>query len=267
MVLHGGGEVLAHRHRQALGNVGALGRVTVERPLALLAFGDLVTDLDFAELAARHRRSGAHVLLASHFERHRLQLGELQVEGERVVGYREKPEKQFLICSGIGLFAREVLRVIPADGTPCGLADLIMAALATGHSVAHWVHGAFWMDVNSPELLAEMDLPPGDGLLGLYQGTPLTERGWGHGNALPDRISLFQRTIEDECDDDEDEIVVAIGETLIHELGHYFGLSEDEIEAIEEQYWRGDPFPPDESAGAEEDGDDDEEDGDAEEPR
>lgn len=122
-------------------------------------------------------------------------------------------------------------------------------------------------DEASPELLAEMDLPPGDGLLGLYQGTPLTERGWGHGNALPDRISLFQRTIEDECDDDEDEIVVAIGETLIHELGHYFGLSEDEIEAIEEQYWRGDPFPPDESAGAEEDGDGDDEDGDAEEPR
>ena len=30
-----------------------------------------------------------------------------------------------------------------------------------------------------------------------------------------------------------------IGETLIHEVGHYFGLSEDEIEAIEEQYWRG----------------------------
>ena len=33
-------------------------------------------------------------------------------------------------------------------------------------------------------------------------------------------------------------MVVAIGETLIHELGHYFGLSEEEIEAIEEQYWR-----------------------------
>jgi hypothetical protein len=32
--------------------------------------------------------------------------------------------------------------------------------------------------------------------------------------------------------------VVAIGETLIHEIGHYFGLSEEEIEAIEEQYWR-----------------------------
>ena len=55
-----------------------------------------------------------------------------------------------------------------------------------------------------------------------------------------DRITLFQRTIEEECEGDEDEIVVAIGETLIHELGHYFGLSEDEIMDIEERYWRGD---------------------------
>ena len=46
-------------------------------------------------------------------------------------------------------------------------------------------------------------------------------------------------TIEEECDGDEDEIVVAIGETLIHELGHYFGLSEEEIMEIEERYWRG----------------------------
>jgi predicted Zn-dependent protease with MMP-like domain len=67
----------------------------------------------------------------------------------------------------------------------------------------------------------------------------LPERQWAHGNALPDRITLYQREIEDDCDNDEDEIVIAIGETLIHELGHYFGLSEEEIMEIEERYWRG----------------------------
>jgi predicted Zn-dependent protease with MMP-like domain len=54
---------------------------------------------------------------------------------------------------------------------------------------------------------------------------------------------LFQQTIEDECNDDEDEIVVAIGETLIHELGHYFGMSEEQIMHIEERYWRGETEP------------------------
>ena len=89
------------------------------------------------------------------------------------------------------------------------------------------------------DLLDEMEIEPPDTILGLYQGTPLTERQWGHGNALPDRITLFQAPIEEEADGDEDEIVVAIGETLIHELGHYFGMSEDEIMEIEERYWRG----------------------------
>ena len=42
-----------------------------------------------------------------------------------------------------------------------------------------------------------------------------------------------------DASDDEDDAVVAIGETLIHEIGHYFGLSEEEIEEIEERYWRG----------------------------
>ena len=87
-------------------------------------------------------------------------------------------------------------------------------------------------------LLDDMDLGPDDTLFGLYTGTPLTERQWGHGNALPDRIILFQGPHEREAAD-EDDLRVSIGETLIHEIGHYFGLSEDEIERIEEEYWRG----------------------------
>lgn len=109
-------------------------------------------------------------------------------------------------------------------------------------------------DEPSDDLLGEMAIEPPDTLLGLYQGTPLPERGWGYGNQLPDRISLFQRPIEDEADGDEDAIVTAIGETLIHELGHYFGMSEDEIMAIEDRYWRGEPDPEDEIERAAPDG-------------
>ena len=46
-------------------------------------------------------------------------------------------------------------------------------------------------DEPSPELLEEMEIEPPDSLLGLYQGTPLPERRWDHGNSLPDKISLF----------------------------------------------------------------------------
>ena len=91
----------------------------------------------------------------------------------------------------------------------------------------------------SRELLREMDIEPPDTLFGLYQGTPLTERRWDHGNSLPDRILLFQGPHEREAQD-EDDLIASIGETLIHEIGHYFGLSEEEIEEIEQRYWRSD---------------------------
>lgn len=93
-------------------------------------------------------------------------------------------------------------------------------------------------DEPSPELLADMDMEPGDTLFGLYQGTPLTERDHAYGNTLPDRISIYQFPIEDACEDAA-AIRGCVAETVIHEFGHYFGLSEEEIEEIEEQYWRG----------------------------
>jgi predicted Zn-dependent protease with MMP-like domain len=93
-------------------------------------------------------------------------------------------------------------------------------------------------DEPSAELLEEMEIEPPDTLLGLYQGIPLTERSSSYGNALPDRVLIFQGPHERDSEDDDD-LVVAIAETLIHEIGHYFGLSEEEIEEIEEKYWRG----------------------------
>ena len=93
-------------------------------------------------------------------------------------------------------------------------------------------------DEPPPDLLEEMEVEPGDTLFGLYQGTPLPERHWGYGNTLPDRISIYQGPIEEACAD-EDEIRDCVAETVIHEFGHYFGMSEEQIEEIEEKYWRG----------------------------
>lgn len=67
-------------------------------------------------------------------------------------------------------------------------------------------------------------------LLGLYQGIPLTHRGTWYGvhPTTPDKISLFQKNIESVCKDDN-EIADRIREVLLHEIGHYFGMNEDEI--------------------------------------
>jgi len=91
----------------------------------------------------------------------------------------------------------------------------------------------------SAEVLAEMEIPAGDTLYGLYQGTPLPERTWSDTNRLPDRITIYQGPIEEDAEDEEDMLAI-VAETVIHEFGHYFGLSEEEIEEIEERYWNGD---------------------------
>jgi len=92
-------------------------------------------------------------------------------------------------------------------------------------------------DAPSADQLADVGIDPPDTLLGLYEGTPLTERSWSESGTLPDKITLFQGPIE-AASEDESDLIVCIGETLIHEIGHYFGLSEEEIEEIEERYWR-----------------------------
>jgi predicted Zn-dependent protease with MMP-like domain len=67
-------------------------------------------------------------------------------------------------------------------------------------------------------------------LLGLYEGIPLTRRGseYGATPVLPDRITLFRRNIEAIAASEED-VRTVVRETLIHEIGHYYGMSEAEI--------------------------------------
>ncbi len=91
-------------------------------------------------------------------------------------------------------------------------------------------------DEPDDQLLEDMDVPEGETLFGLYHGVPITERGWDYGNRLPDRITIYQGPHERAYD--EEDLIYAVGETLIHEIGHYFGMSEDELEEIEEKYWR-----------------------------
>lgn len=65
-------------------------------------------------------------------------------------------------------------------------------------------------------------------LLGLYIGTPLTERSVDDSLRLPDRIVLYQRNIERVCRSKR-EVIEEIRTTVLHEVGHHFGLDEDEL--------------------------------------
>jgi predicted Zn-dependent protease with MMP-like domain len=78
------------------------------------------------------------------------------------------------------------------------------------------------------------DEPPADepDLLGLYEGVPLTERdGWWDAGSLPDRITIFKGPLTRLCDTREDlrdEIAV----TVVHEVAHHFGISDDRLHEL-----------------------------------
>ena len=83
-----------------------------------------------------------------------------------------------------------------------------------------------WPDYSTP-LVAE---GPEDTLYGLYEGVPLTERGWGYSGVLPDKITIFRGPLERDFEPDELEEQVRI--TVVHEIAHYFGFDEDRLEEL-----------------------------------
>lgn len=87
-------------------------------------------------------------------------------------------------------------------------------------------------DNPSPELLADMDIPSGT-LFGLYQGVPLPDRDWNFGNVLPDRIVIYQKPIE-AAGSSPEEIETIVLDTVMHEIGHYFGFDDEELYEIED---------------------------------
>lgn len=70
-------------------------------------------------------------------------------------------------------------------------------------------------------------------LLGLYEGVPLTERYSSYGMVAPDKITIFQRTIESQCGGDESEIKEEIQRVVRHEIAHHFGIGDARLDQIE----------------------------------
>ncbi len=69
--------------------------------------------------------------------------------------------------------------------------------------------------------------------LGLYEGIPLTERGSDYSGVLPDRITLFAMPIAAEAGPDDDALKRVIGETVVHEIAHHFGIDDERLHEID----------------------------------
>jgi predicted Zn-dependent protease with MMP-like domain len=81
--------------------------------------------------------------------------------------------------------------------------------------------------------LSRSDVKRGMTLLGLYEGVPLTQRHSAYGMVAPDKITIFQKTIEAKCGHDEIEIKAEIQRVVRHEIAHHFGIGDARLDEIE----------------------------------
>lgn len=83
----------------------------------------------------------------------------------------------------------------------------------------------------SPADLRAAGLAPGESMYGFYQGVPMTERTSGYGMTVPDVIYIYQEPLEEDFTDDRD-LVEEIRTTVLHEIGHFFGIDDERLEEL-----------------------------------
>ncbi len=111
-------------------------------------------------------------------------------------------------------------------GSEPSFEDLVSEAL---DGLPAWVHDR----LENIQVFVEAE-PPADArnLLGLYEGIPLTERGNDYTWTLPDRITLYRRTIELEARGLPGEVKRVVADTVVHEIAHFFGISDERLHEL-----------------------------------
>jgi predicted Zn-dependent protease with MMP-like domain len=88
----------------------------------------------------------------------------------------------------------------------------------------------FLRQMKNVVILVEDD-PPQPGLLGLYEGHPLTQRGWDYSGILPDKITIYRNPTLAICAT-EQQVVDEVADTVIHEIAHHFGISDARLHEL-----------------------------------
>jgi predicted Zn-dependent protease with MMP-like domain len=87
--------------------------------------------------------------------------------------------------------------------------------------------------VSNVAIFVEEEPPPGQPLLGLYQGIPLTQRGSGYAGALPDKITIYRGPLERLFGSDRERLRRQIRRVVLHEVAHHFGISDERLVEID----------------------------------
>lgn len=136
---------------EPLGTVGALDLLRKDLDETFLVLnGDLITDLDIRAFMAFHRQHQALVSVATTEKTVKVDLGVIDADGAKMVGFREKPTMKFRVSMGVYLMEPEILNYIPS-GVPFGFDDLVLNLLDKALPVYTYDHQGTWMDIGRPE--------------------------------------------------------------------------------------------------------------------
>jgi NDP-sugar pyrophosphorylase family protein len=138
---------------EPLGTAGPIALVEGLSDPFLVLNGDLLCSIDYAELIAQHRASGAMVTIASYPKEVRIELGVLETEGDRLTDYVEKPVIPYRVSMGIYAMSPSVLSQIPA-GQRFDLPDLIKRLIADGQTVNLFRFDGYWRDIGTMDEFA-----------------------------------------------------------------------------------------------------------------
>jgi NDP-sugar pyrophosphorylase family protein len=146
-----GVEFAFHWEDEPLGTAGALRMVPdlYETQTFFVMNGDVLTNLDYADLLRFHQEQDATVTIAMHAKRVRIDLGVIQHKEGFVYGYMEKPTYDYQVSMGVYVYERRALDYIP-DG-PCQFPELVHRLLEAGEKVAAYKTGADWFDIGTLE--------------------------------------------------------------------------------------------------------------------
>jgi NDP-sugar pyrophosphorylase family protein len=146
-ILPDGVHLAWHWEDEPLGAAGALATVPGLDDTFIAMNGDILTSLDYADLVAFHRKEGAALTIAMHSKRVDIDLGVIDSQGSRVVGYREKPTLDYDVSMGIYVYEPRALEHLPPG--PCQFPDLVLRLLEAGEHVAAYKTDAEWYDIGT----------------------------------------------------------------------------------------------------------------------
>jgi NDP-sugar pyrophosphorylase family protein len=131
----------------------------------LLLNGDLVTDLDFSAMRARHLAQGADATVAGLWRKVQVEFGVLDTDASgRLIGVREKPVTEYLMSMGVYMLRRDAIRPFLTPGAPLNMPDLLTAMVGAGAHVDCHVTSCEWLDIGRPDDYALAQKKVADGI-------------------------------------------------------------------------------------------------------